>query len=143
MNYGTGAVMAVPGHDQRDWDFAKRYSLPIKMVVVDRSVLDAVREIGHDLARGGADSMGAALRGGNTDAYDTKSAVQVIEDFEQRILEQCAFTERGILVNSGEYDGLDFQQALDALAVRFEAEGRGQRGVNFRLRDWGVSRQRS
>ncbi len=142
MNYGTGAVMAVPGHDQRDWEFAKHYSLPIRMVVVDRSVLDAVREIGHDLADGGADPMGAALGGGNTDAYDTKTAVQVVEDFEQRILEQCAFTERGILVNSGEYDGLDFQQALDALAARFEAEGRGQRRVNFRLRDWGVSRQR-
>jgi leucyl-tRNA synthetase len=143
MNYGTGAVMAVPGHDQRDWEFAKRYSLPIKMVVVDRSVLDAVREIGHDLSTGaGADPMGAALGGGSTDAYDTKSAVQVIEDFEARIMQQCAFTERGILVNSGEYDGLDFQQALDALAARFEAEERGQRRVNFRLRDWGVSRQR-
>ncbi|MEO5830083.1 MAG: leucine--tRNA ligase [Rhodanobacter sp.] len=141
MNYGTGAVMAVPGHDQRDWEFAKRYSLPIKMVVIDRSVLDAVREIGHDLSRG-ADAMGAALSGGNTDAYDTKSAVQVIEDFKERIMQQCAFTERGILVNSGEYDGLDFQQALDALATRFEAEERGRRRVNFRLRDWGVSRQR-
>jgi len=143
MNYGTGAVMAVPGHDQRDWEFAKRYSLPIKMVVVDRSVLDALREIGHDLSRGvGADPMSAALEGRQTDAYDTRSAVQVIEDFEERVMEQCAFTERGILVNSGEYDGLDFQQALDALATRLEAEGRGQRRVNFRLRDWGVSRQR-
>ncbi len=143
MNYGTGAVMAVPGHDQRDWEFAKHYSLPIKMVVVDRSVLDAVHEIGQDLSRGvGADPMHAALEGRHTDAYDTKTAVQVIEDFETRVLEQCAFTEHGILVNSGEYDGLDFQQALDALAQRLEAEGRGERRVNWRLRDWGVSRQR-
>jgi leucyl-tRNA synthetase len=143
MNYGTGAVMAVPGHDQRDWEFAKHYSLPIKMVVVDRSVVDALREIGHDLSRGvGADPMRAALEGSQTDAYDINSAVQVIEDFEERVMEQCAFTERGILVNSGEYDGFDFRQALDALASRFEAEGRGQRRVNFRLRDWGVSRQR-
>ncbi len=143
MNYGTGAVMAVPGHDQRDWEFAKHYSLPIKMVVVDRSVLDAVREIGDDLSRGvGADPMNAALEGRQTDVYDTKTAVQVIEDFEQRVMEQCAFTERGILVNSGAYDGLDFQQALDALAARLQADGRGERRVNFRLRDWGVSRQR-
>ena len=143
MNYGTGAVMAVPGHDQRDWDFAKFYSLPIKMVVVDRSVLDALREIGHDLSRGvGADPMLAALEGRQTDAYATKSAVQVIEDFEERVMEQRAFTEHGILVNSGEYDGLEFQQALDAIGTRLEAEGRGQRRVNFRLRDWGVSRQR-
>ncbi|MEO5813420.1 MAG: leucine--tRNA ligase [Rhodanobacter sp.] len=143
MNYGTGAVMAVPGHDQRDWEFAKHYSLPIKMVVVDRSVLDAVHEIGQDLSRGvGADPMHAALEGRHTDAYDTKTAVQVIGDFETRVLEQCAFTEHGILVNSGEYDGLDFQQALDALAQRLEAEGRGERRVNWRLRDWGVSRQR-
>jgi len=143
MGYGTGAVMAVPAHDQRDWEFAQRYLLPIKMVVVDRSVLDAVREIGHDLSRGvGADPMRAALSGRDTDAYDTRAAVQVVEDFEQRILTQCAFTEHGVLVNSGDYDGMDFQQALDALAARLQSEGRGQRRVNWRLRDWGVSRQR-
>src|SRR3546814_8570640 len=66
----------------------------------------------------------------------------LIEDFETRIQEQCAYTERGVLVNSGEYDGLDSGQALDALSRRFEADGNGQRRVNFRLRDWGVSRQR-
>ena len=143
MNYGTGAVMAVPAHDQRDWEFAQRYSLPIRMVVVDRSIIDAVREIDHDLSRGvGANAMRAALEGGSTDAYATSAAVQLIEDFETRILEQCAFTERGVLVNSGDYDGLDFSEALDALASRLEADGRGQRRVNFRLRDWGVSRQR-
>jgi leucyl-tRNA synthetase len=143
MNYGTGAVMAVPAHDQRDWEFAKRYSLPIRMVIVDRGVLDALREIQHDLSPGvGADAMRAALEGGNVDTFGTTSAVQMIEDFEQRIQEQGAYTERGLLVNSGDYDGLDFQQALDALAKRLEADGRGQRRVNFRLRDWGVSRQR-
>jgi leucyl-tRNA synthetase len=143
MNYGTGAVMAVPAHDQRDWEFAKRYSLPIRMVIVDRSVIDAVREINHDLSQGvGANVMRAALGGGSTDAYATSAAVQVIEDFETRVQEQCAYTERGVLVNSGEYDGLDFAEALDALSKRFETDGRGQRRVNFRLRDWGVSRQR-
>jgi leucyl-tRNA synthetase len=143
MNYGTGAVMAVPAHDQRDWEFAKRYSLPIRMVIVDRSVLDALREIRRDLSSGaGNDAMSAALDGGTVDTFETASAVRMIEDFEQRIQEESAYTERGWLVNSGEYDGLDFQQALDALAQRFEADARGQRRVNFRLRDWGVSRQR-
>jgi leucyl-tRNA synthetase len=143
MNYGTGAVMAVPAHDQRDWEFAKRYSLPIRMVIVDRNVIDALLEVQHDLARGvGADAMRAALDGRKVDAYSITSAVQVVEEFEQRIQDQGAFTERGVLVNSGEYDGLEFRPALEALAARLEAEGRGQRRVNFRLRDWGVSRQR-
>jgi len=142
MNYGTGAVMAVPGHDQRDWEFAKRYQLPIKTVIVPDAVRDALTEIGHDVAAH-ADPMRSALGGAPAlDVYDTTAAVQVVEEFHNGIDEQGPWTERGWLVNSGEYDGLDFQQALDALAARFEAEGRGNRRVNFRLRDWGVSRQR-
>jgi len=143
MGYGTGAVMAVPGHDQRDWEFAKRYSLPIKMVVVDRAVLDAVAEIKHDLSKGvGSDPMRAALGGGSMDAYEASAAVQLIESFEASIQEDSAFTDRGYLVNSDEFDGLDYNQAFDAMAARFEREGKGLRRVNWRLRDWGVSRQR-
>ena len=142
MGYGTGAVMAVPGHDQRDWEFAKAYDLPIRMVVVPTDVRDALEEIGRDRATH-ADPMQSALGGGaSLDVYDTAAAVQVVESFERRIAEEGAYTERGWLVNSGAFDGLDFQQALDALAARFEGEGRGTRKVNFRLRDWGVSRQR-
>jgi leucyl-tRNA synthetase len=142
MNYGTGAVMAVPGHDERDWEFARTYQLPIKMVVVPTNVRDAITELQHDLQTP-SDAMSTALgEQPSIDAYDTRAAVQVVADFERRIQEEGAYTERGWLVNSGEFDGLDFQQALDALATRLEAEGRGQRRVNFRLRDWGVSRQR-
>ena len=141
--YGTGAVMAVPGHDQRDWEFAQKYSLPIKMVVVDRAVLDAVAEIGHDLAKGvGADPLRAALGGGSVDAYAASSAVQLIEAFERSIQQDGAYTERGFLVNSGEFDGMDYGQVFEAMAARFEREGKGVRRVNWRLRDWGVSRQR-
>jgi leucyl-tRNA synthetase len=141
--YGTGAVMAVPGHDQRDWEFAQKYSLPIKMVVVDRAVLDAVAEIGHDLSKGvGADPLRAALGGGSVDAYETSSAVQLVEAFERSIQQDGAYTERGYLVNSGEFDGMDYDQAFEAMAARFEREGKGVRRVNWRLRDWGVSRQR-
>ncbi|WNL45147.1 leucine--tRNA ligase [Dyella sp. BiH032] len=141
--YGTGAVMAVPGHDQRDWEFAQKYSLPIKMVVVDRAVLDAVAEIGHDLSKGvGADPLRAALGGGTVDAYAASSAVQLVEAFERSIQQDGAYTERGFLVNSGEFDGMDYGQSFEAMAARFEREGKGVRRVNWRLRDWGVSRQR-
>src|SRR5579859_6604456 len=86
--------------------------------------------------------MRAALRGGNIDAYESSSAVQLIEAFERSVQEDSAFTERGYLVNSGEFDGMDYDQAFEAMAARFEREGTGLRRVNWRLRDWGVSRQR-
>jgi leucyl-tRNA synthetase len=99
MGYGTGAVMAVPGHDHRDWEFASKHGLPITQVVtpLDGSSID--------LAVG-------------------------------------PFVEHGTVVNSGEFDGMTFEQAFDAIAARFESEGRGRRTTNYRLRDWGVSRQR-
>jgi leucyl-tRNA synthetase len=143
MGYGTGAVMAVPAHDQRDWEFAQKYSLPIKMVIVDQSVLDALNEIQHDLAQGvGSDVMQAALGARDINAQDISAPVRVVEEFERRIQQDAAWTPRGVLVNSGEYDGMDFSQALSALAKRFEHDGSGSRRVNWRLRDWGVSRQR-
>ncbi|MEE8345041.1 MAG: leucine--tRNA ligase [Woeseiaceae bacterium] len=99
MSYGTGAVMAVPGHDARDWEFADKHGLPITQVITpaDGSSIDITKG---------------------------------------------PYLEYGIVVNSGEFDGLDYDQALDAIATRFENEGRGRRTVNYRLRDWGVSRQR-
>jgi leucyl-tRNA synthetase len=143
MGYGTGAVMAVPAHDQRDWEFAQKYGLPIKMVIVDPTVIGALNEIEHDLSQGvGVDPMRAALQGRDSNVQDISAPLRVVEEFERRILEEAAWTPRGILVNSGEYDGMDFNQALDALATRFERDGSGSRRVNWRLRDWGVSRQR-
>jgi len=99
MGYGTGAVMSVPGHDQRDWEFAHKYGLEIRQVIAPA-------------------------------------------DGSQVDLGLGAYVEKGLLVNSGEHDGMDFQQALEALAKDFESRGIGQRKVNYRLRDWGVSRQR-
>ena len=99
MDYGSGAVMAVPGHDQRDHEFARKYQLPIKQVVAPA-------------------------------------------DNEQCDIEHEAFVAKGILVNSGKYDGLDFASAFDAIAGALEAIGRGSVTTNYRLRDWGVSRQR-
>ncbi len=105
MGYGTGAVMAVPGHDERDFEFARKYGLPIKQVI---SI-------------------------GDQHPYDATQWQAWYADKTQPQLR---------VVNSGELDGKSYKQAFDHLAARFEREGRGRRRVNFRLRDWGVSRQR-
>ena len=99
MHYGTGAVMAVPAHDQRDFEFAQKYNLPIKQVIAP------------------------------------------LADEEIDLTKQ-AFVEHGKLVNSAEFDGLDFTGAFNGIADKLEKLGVGKRQVNYRLRDWGVSRQR-
>ncbi|HDR1840799.1 TPA: leucine--tRNA ligase [Pasteurella multocida] len=99
MHYGTGAVMAVPGHDERDAEFARKYGLPL---------LNVIKPING-------------------------------EPLPEHELPYC---EHGILFNSGEFNGLDFDAAFNAIADKLEALGKGKRQVNYRLRDWGVSRQR-
>ncbi|MEO8743357.1 MAG: leucine--tRNA ligase, partial [Lysobacteraceae bacterium] len=142
MGYGTGAVMGVPGHDQRDWEFATKYDLIIKMVIISDAVRDAIVEVGHDAASN-ADPMSAALGESRAlDVYDQAGAMSVVEEFENSIVLDAAYTDYGTCVNSGDLDGMEYQQAFDALAERLESEGRGKRCVNYRLRDWGVSRQR-
>jgi len=110
-------------------------------VIVPQGVRDALAEVVGDVAHD-ADPFQAALAGGSVDAYDTSAAVAVVRDYLDGIEQQGAYTERGFLINSGEFNGLDYDGAFDALARRLEAEGTGRRKVNFRLRDWGVSRQR-
>jgi leucyl-tRNA synthetase len=101
MDYGSGAVMAVPAHDQRDWEFAQKYQLPISQVITPNSNDDAV----VDLTKG-------------------------------------AFTSKGELINSGEFDKLTSDDAFQSIAKHLESLGKGKVTVNYRLRDWGVSRQR-
>ncbi|UNK57931.1 leucine--tRNA ligase [Pseudoxanthomonas daejeonensis] len=110
MGYGTGAVMAVPGHDQRDFEFANKYALPIVQVI-------ALKEPKNE----------------DEKSWDSTTWRDWYGDKGRADLE---------LVNSGEFDGLDYWGAFEALAERFERQSRGQRRVNYRLRDWGVSRQR-
>ena len=98
MDYGSGAVMAVPAHDQRDWEFATTYDLPIQ-VVIEPEAADA----------------------------DIRVA---------------AITAKGTTINSANYSGLSSAAAFDAIAAELEQRGIGRRQVNYRLRDWGVSRQR-
>ena len=139
MGYGTGALMGVPGHDQRDWEFATKYDLLIKMVIISDAVRDAIAELGRDAADN-TDPMTAALGAGRAiDVYEPAAAESVVAEFERDIIENAPYTEYGTLVNSGEYDGLDYRGAFDALAAHF---GEHSRRVNWRLRDWGVSRQR-
>ncbi|MBT8445319.1 MAG: leucine--tRNA ligase [Gammaproteobacteria bacterium] len=100
MTYGTGAVMAVPGHDQRDWEFAKKHDLPIVQVIAPA------------------------------------------DDNQHCDISSGAFVEYGVLVDSGKYSGLTSENAFDAIAADLEADGRGERRTNYRLRDWLISRQR-
>lgn len=99
IDYATGAVIAVPGHDQQDFEFARKYDLPVKPVIL------------------------------NADGSEPDISVQ-------------AMTEKGVLFNSGEFDGLDFQAGFNAITDVLVARAIGERKVNYRLRDWGVSRQR-
>jgi leucyl-tRNA synthetase len=99
MGYGTGAVMAVPAHDQRDYEFAKKYGIAIKQVIFGKNG-------------------------------------------EEADISEQAYTVKGVLQNSGAFDGLTSEQAFGKIAETVEQEGKGERKVNFRLRDWGVSRQR-
>ena len=99
MSYGSGAVMSVPAHDQRDYEFAQKYKLAIKQVIMPG---------GHQIC-------------------DIKKA---------------AFVDKGLLIDSGIYTGLNFKQAFEQLTTYFLTQGTGRKTVNFRLRDWGVSRQR-
>ncbi|WP_201567182.1 leucine--tRNA ligase [Psychrobacter sp. JCM 18900] len=109
MSYGSGAVMAVPAHDERDYEFAVKYDLPIKQVI-------------------------------NTpDGYfDELKADAKANDSEVNL----AYTERNTLVNSGEFDGLDFEQAFEAMLAKLEPKELAKKKIQYRLRDWGVSRQR-
>jgi leucyl-tRNA synthetase len=106
MNYGTGAVMAVPAHDERDFAFAKKYNLPIKVVI-------------------------------NPQDKKTKEEIVINPDEMEN-----AFIGKGIMTNSGEFNGISSKEALVKIAEYVEKLGAGERTVKYRLKDWGVSRQR-
>ena len=103
MDYGTGAIMSVPAHDERDYDFAKKYKLPIRVVVLPTS-------------------------GDSDDTVTEPKLPYVVED--------------GLVVNSGQFSGLSSQEALKKMAEYAEQNGFGKATVTFRIKDWGISRQR-
>ncbi len=102
MSYGSGAVMSVPAHDERDWEFAKKYKLPIKQVITSPN-----------------ETVAANIN-----------------------IEEAPYTEKGILINSGQFDGLTSEEAFDVIAEYLQEKNKGRKTINYRLRDWGVSRQR-
>ena len=99
MEYGSGAVMSVPAHDQRDWEFARHHGLPIRQVIAP-------------------------------------------SDGSEADLDAEAYVDWGVLVNSGEFDGLSSEEGYAAIAQRLSERGYGESVVRYRLHDWGVSRQR-
>jgi leucyl-tRNA synthetase len=117
LMYGTGAVMAVPAHDERDHEFAQEYGLPQKQVIEP-----------HSEGRSGPE--------GEQGAADQAVAATVINTEEE------AFTEHGVLIDSGKYSGMTSQEAIEKIGQDLKAEGKGGPKVNYKLRDWGISRQR-
>ncbi|MBW4018979.1 leucine--tRNA ligase [Moraxella osloensis] len=107
MSYGSGAVMAVPAHDERDFEFANKYQLPIKQVID----LEEPHKQGQQ--------------------FDATTWQDWYGD-----------KQNGVAINSGELDGLNFKQAFDNILTQLEPKGLGKKTINYRLRDWGVSRQR-
>jgi len=130
MGYGEGAVMAVPAHDERDFHFAKKYGLPIKQVIdwPERREIPPNPPLSKGGAEGGTDSppLEKGGRGGFSDAWQ----------------EWYADKESGVCIQSGKYDGLGIKDAVDAIATDLKAKGLGDKQVTWRLRDWGISRQR-
>ena len=100
MSYGTGATMSVPAHDQRDYDFAKKYKLPIQPVIVPNKP-----GLEHDF-------------------------------------NESAFTQLGTLINSNKFDGMDSEEAIEAIGSELEHKEKGKKVINYRMRDWLISRQR-
>lgn len=107
LDYGTGAVMGVPGHDVRDFEFAKKYHLPIKQVIQPE------------------------------EKPEEKTKGKVATD-----IKLGAITAKGTLIHSGAFSGLDFDQAFKAIATELESKNLGEAATHWRLRDWGISRQR-
>lgn len=106
MNYGTGAVMAVPAHDERDFAFAKKYNLPRKVVI---------------------------------NGYNKETKEEIIINADEMT---AAMIEEGVMTNSGEFNGMNSKEALEKIADYVTAKGVGEKTVKYRLKDWGISRQR-
>jgi leucyl-tRNA synthetase len=126
MGYGEGAVMAVPAHDERDFEFAKKYTLPIKQVI-ERTELIQYRRLAEST---------------NDNAASFAASAQMLEFSTAEWKAHYSSTIGTFCINSGKYDNLDFQQAFDAISSGLAAKGLGEKKVQFRLRDWGISRQR-
>jgi len=134
MSYGEGAVMGVPAHDERDFTFAKKYGLPIRPVIVSQ------RRFAEDQAA----AIAASLEPGPAIIVAPDGDTATIARADDTLWTEWRpdFAEYGVCVHSGVYDGMDFATAVDAVARDLAAKGLGEQTTTWRLRDWGISRQR-
>lgn len=123
--YGTGAIMAVPAHDERDLQFARKYDLPVKVVIVP-----------------GDDASAAEASGGGEAAAAEAARTGVAEAIADGALLKEAYVDDGVMVNSGPYDGTPNRQGMAKIVAAMEEDGLGEAQVQYRLRDWLISRQR-
>ncbi len=128
MSYGEGAVMAVPAHDERDFGFAQKYGLPIKQVIKSGTQV----EIEKELSSNDWNEAGRSQWEENLAKYQ----------FTTDAWNEWYGEKYGVCVNSGKYDGLGYEAAVDAIAADLAALNLGEKKTQFRLRDWGISRQR-
>ncbi len=129
MGYGEGAVMAVPAHDERDFEFAKKYNLPIKPVIAPAHWnIKNVENFWHTTSDKG-DFPALVYKGEQLEELNWYDWLSI-------------FAQYGICINSDKYDGMNFEQAVDAIAADLSAKNLGEKRVTWRLRDWGISRQR-
>jgi len=135
MGYGEGAVMAVPAHDERDFGFALKYKLPIKQVIQIPPTPPLTKW-------GDADVQSVAANSTKSIPHFNKGGLGGILPFSADQWQEWYATKDGLCINSGKYDGLNYQQAVDAIATDLNAKNLGSKQVQWRLRDWGVSRQR-
>jgi leucyl-tRNA synthetase len=124
MEYGTGAVMSVPAHDERDFEFAKKFGLPIKKVIES------------------VESSESARSTASTDSSDPTDSKDSIDSTDSTDSTDSAMTDYGVMINSGEWNGKRTEDAKKEMAEFARANGFGEAAITFRLRDWGISRQR-
>jgi len=138
MTYGEGAVMGVPAHDERDFEFAKKQSLPIKQVIEDPKVPALKRALGS--------GAGFASDPHNTKDRVVQNREQMELDLKRSQFSDAAWNDSygasGLLVDSGDFTGLQSADAVKAIAAALEKKGLGCKRTQWRLRDWGISRQR-
>jgi leucyl-tRNA synthetase len=135
MTYGEGAVMGVPAHDERDFAFALKYGLPIKQVI-EPAASNAHRRALRDGVAQSNDTVRDPIRPEDRHVLEGGIAKFSVAEW------QSWYGEYGVLINSGKYDGLEHAAAIDAIAADLSAKGYGEKHVQWRLRDWGISRQR-
>jgi len=134
MAYGEGAVMAVPAHDQRDFEFAKKYGLPIQQVIQpeEQPASGPVIQAGV----GAADAHAQPVHGRDRDEPGGRVGLFSTDSW------QDWYAAHGRCINSGRYNGMTFDVAVEAIAADLHSKGLGRKRVQYRLRDWGISRQR-